>query len=111
MSRSAQRPVHSQRSPSAVAAADKPPNGDKPVAKPSGLHEFQDWYEYEQRLARPLMMKLPEFQRHGRLRHVINSKQFDLDLLDRLNQITTKIRDIGETREGQAFLASLCANS
>jgi aspartate carbamoyltransferase catalytic subunit len=109
MSRSAQRPVHSHAASEEGRTADKPTNGDKAAAKPSGLHEFQDWYEYEQRLSRPLMMKLPEFQRQGRLRHVINSKQFDLDLLDRLNQITTKMREIGETREGQSFLAGLLA--
>lgn len=71
------------------------------------LREFQDWHEYERRLDRPVMMKLAEFQRDARLRHVIFSHQFNRNTLDRVSQITTKIREIGETREGLAFLAGL----
>jgi aspartate carbamoyltransferase len=71
------------------------------------LNEFQDWHGYEQRLRRSIMMKLPEFQRDGRLRHVIFSQQFDRDLLDRIGQITTKMREMGESREGLQVLADL----
>ena len=75
--------------------------------RPSGLHEYQDWYEYERRLQRPIMMKLPDFQRDERLRHVIFAQQFDRGLLERLGQVATKMRELGETRKGQAFLAEL----
>jgi aspartate carbamoyltransferase len=79
-------------------------------APPRGLEEFQDWHDYERRLDRPIMMKLPEFQRGERLRHVIFSQQFDRGLLDRLGQITTKVRAIGETRAGMHFLGDLLSH-
>jgi aspartate carbamoyltransferase len=84
----------------------------KPHAKPAdgssgGLEEFQDWHEYERRLDRPIMMKLPEFQRGERLRHIIFSQQFDRGLLDRLGQLSTKMREIGETKGGKHFLGDL----
>src|SRR5262249_42812332 len=87
-----------------------------PVVKPTdpaprgGLEEFQDWHEYERRLDRPIMMKLPEFQRGERLRHIIFSQQFDRGLLDRLGQITTKVRAIGEIRSGMHFLRDLLSH-
>jgi aspartate carbamoyltransferase len=71
------------------------------------LREFQDWHEYERRLERPMMTKLAEFQRNERVRHVIFSQQFNRGSLERLAQITTKMRAIGETREGLAFLSEL----
>ncbi len=76
-------------------------------AGPSG---YGDWYEYETRLQRPLVMKLTDFRRNDRLRHVIFSRQFDIPLLDRIAQIATKMREIGETREGLRFLASLLSH-
>jgi aspartate carbamoyltransferase catalytic subunit len=86
----------------------KPPAELKAKAtKPRGLQEFMDWYEYERRLNRPLQAKLPEFIRNDRIRHVIFSQQFDRDLLDRLCQVTTKMREIGDTREGMLFLSEL----
>ena len=71
------------------------------------LREYQDWFEYERRLERPMEMKLAEFQRNERIRHVIFSQQFKRSSLDRIAQITTKMRDIGESREGLAFLSKL----
>jgi aspartate carbamoyltransferase catalytic subunit len=82
--------------------ADTPPRG--------GLEEFQDWHDYERRLDRPIMTKLPEFQVGERLRHIIFSQQFDRGLLDRIGQITTKMRAIGETRPGMHFLRDLLAH-
>jgi aspartate carbamoyltransferase catalytic subunit len=88
--------------------APKPTNSPQPK-EPTvhGLREYQDWYEYEHRLQRPMMMKLPEFLRDERVRHVIFSQQFDRGILERLGQITTKMREIGESRDGLAFLAQL----
>src|SRR5437879_2411541 len=56
----------------------------------SDLREYGDWHEYEHRLGRPLMMKLPEFERNERLRHVIFSRQFTRQTLDRICQIAAK---------------------
>ncbi len=85
-----------------LAKAAKPVEGSS-----GGLDEFQDWHEYERRLDRPIMMKLAEFQRGERLRHIIFSQQFDRGLLERLGQLTTKMREIGETRGGKHFLGDL----
>jgi aspartate carbamoyltransferase catalytic subunit len=88
----------------------------KPAPKPAeapprgGLEEFQDWHDYERRLDRPIMMKLPEFQRGERLRHIIFSQQFDRGLLDRIGQVATKMRAIGETRSGMHFLRDLLSH-
>jgi aspartate carbamoyltransferase len=90
------------------------PPAPRPEAEPRpaephahDLREFQDWHEYERRLERPMMTKLAEFQRNERVRHVIFSQQFNRGFLERLAQITTKMRAIGETREGLAFLSEL----
>jgi aspartate carbamoyltransferase len=84
----------------------------KPAEAPprAGLDEFQDWYKYERRLDRPVMMKLPEFQHGERLRHIIFAQQFDRGLLDRLGQITTKMRAIGDTKKGMLFLRELLSH-
>ncbi|MBY0460804.1 MAG: hypothetical protein K2V38_26080, partial [Gemmataceae bacterium] len=89
--------------PSAADAAEPPTN----LTPGADLSEYQDWHEYEGRIARPAMMKLPELARDRRLRHVIFSQQFDRSTLDLLCQVTTKLREIGETRDGQDFLARL----
>jgi aspartate carbamoyltransferase len=85
------------------AAPPKKPGPGRAVS----LSEFQDWADFEQRLGRPAQMKLPEFQRDERLRHVIFSQQFDRNLLERLGQITSKMRELGESREGLQFLSEL----
>lgn len=73
----------------------------------AALDAYQDWHAYEQRLHRATMAKLPELQRDERLRHVIFAQQFDRPLLERIGQLTTKMREIGESREGQQFLSEL----
>lgn len=85
-----------------------PPPPEPPPARPvfGDLRDYQDWDEYARRIDRPLMMKLPEFSRDNRLRHIISSHQFDRPILDRLCQVATKMREIGETRDGLDFLAS-----
>jgi aspartate carbamoyltransferase len=100
--------------PAAPAAPAVPPSANhrhppagKPLARAASLSEFQDWSDFEQRLDRPIMAKLPELQRDDRLRHVIFSQQFDRPLLERIGQITTKMREIGESREGLHFLGEL----
>jgi aspartate carbamoyltransferase len=97
--------AHNKPAPKPVA-----PNGSKPPAPPGGLDEFQDWHDYERRLDRPIMMKLPEFQRGERLRHIIFSQQFDRGLLERLAQVTTKMREIGESKKGAHFLRDLLSH-
>ena len=98
------RSVHD--APSAKHPAP-PPLAKKSAGRPANLDEFQDWAAFEQRLQRSIMSKLPELQRDDRLRHVIFSQQFDRPLLERIGQITTKMRELGESREGLQFLAEL----
>src|SRR5690349_3541231 len=109
MGRGAMQRANGHKKPTKKPAPAPPP---KPAEAPprGGLEEFQDWHDYERRLDRPIMMKLPEFQRGERLRHVIFSQQFDRGLLERLGQITTKMRDIGETRGGMHFLRELLSH-
>jgi aspartate carbamoyltransferase len=85
-----------------------PPFAPKPAAaRAVSLEEFQDWAAFEQRLKRPMMAKLPEFQRDDRLRHIIFSEQFNRTLLERIGELTTKMREIGESREGLQILSEL----
>ena len=84
------------------------PEARKPsLSRPVTLDAYQDWHEYEQRLNRPTMAKLPELHRDERLRHVIFAQQFDRPLLERLGQLTTKVREIHGTPDGQQFLYEL----
>lgn len=66
-----------------------------------------DMHEYESRLARPMMMKLPELQSHERLKHVIFAGQFDRGLLEHLESIADMIRNFAKTKDGSKFLAGL----
>jgi aspartate carbamoyltransferase len=88
-------------------AAPSVPAKNPAPSRPMTLDAYQDWHEYEQRLYRPTMAKLPELQRDERLRHVIFAQQFDRPLLERIGELTTKMREIGESRDGQHFLAEL----
>src|SRR6476659_1957460 len=86
------------RKPAAKPAKQKkpapgpPPEPTPPPALGTDLGEYQDWHEYQSRLDRPVMMKIPEFEQNGRLRHVIFSRQFTRNTLDRIYQVTSKLR-------------------
>lgn len=67
----------------------------------------RDLYLYESRLSRPIRMKIPELERGGRLRHVIFSGQFDVELLEELAGIADMIRMLSKHRRGQDFLINL----
>ncbi len=62
---------------------------------------------YESRLQRPVRMKSPEFERNGRIRHVIFSGQFTAPFLDELGGIADMIRILSKSRAGQDFLINL----
>jgi aspartate carbamoyltransferase len=67
----------------------------------------RDLLFYESRLQRPVRMKTPEFERNGRIRHVIFSGQFSAAFLDELAGIADMIRILSKGREGQDFLINL----
>lgn len=62
---------------------------------------------YRERIERPPQLKVPEFAREGRLRHVIFSGQFPVDLLEDLASTADKIRLLSRSRTGQDFLLNL----
>lgn len=62
---------------------------------------------YQARIDRPTAVKIPEFAREERLRHVIFSGQFSVDLLEDLAGTADKIRGLSKSRPGQDFLLSL----
>ena len=66
-----------------------------------------DLLHYQSRIQRPIKMKLPELQRDERLRHVIFSGQFSVDMLEDLAGTADKIRVLSKNRSGQDFLINL----
>jgi aspartate carbamoyltransferase catalytic subunit len=66
-----------------------------------------DLLHYESRIQRPVRMKIPEFERNERLRHVIFSGQFSVDMLEDLAGTADKIRALSKMRGGQDFLIRL----
>ncbi len=59
-----------------------------------------DFSVFEARKNRPIRMKTPDFERGGRLKHVIFASQFDRALLERLGQSADMIREISRSRDG-----------
>jgi aspartate carbamoyltransferase len=66
-----------------------------------------DLLAYQSRLERPERLKVAELQRNDRLRHVILSSQFSVDLLEELAGIADMIRMLSKFRSGQDFLIRL----
>ncbi len=55
-----------------------------PTMKRPKTQDERDLLLYESRLQRPVRMKTPEFERNGRIRHVIFSGQFSVPFLEEL---------------------------
>jgi len=66
-----------------------------------------DLLAYDARLARPERVKIAELQRDERLRHVIFSGQYSVELLEELCTIADNIRLLSKSRDGQDFLLNL----
>ncbi|VAX37593.1 Aspartate carbamoyltransferase [hydrothermal vent metagenome] len=67
-------------------------------------------YDYERRLNRPMRMKNVEFNREGRLKHVIFSQQFDPQRLSKLFSYADKIRTLAHDKKGCDQLRSLLSH-
>src|SRR5687768_14173520 len=78
-----------------------------PIMKRAKTQDERDLLLYESRLQRPVRMKAPEFERNGRIRHVIFSGQFSMQLLEELGGIADMIRILSKSRAGQDFLINL----
>jgi aspartate carbamoyltransferase catalytic subunit len=78
-----------------------------PTMKRPKTQDERDLALYDDRLQRPVRMKVPEFQRADRLRHVIFSGQFAVPFLEELAEIADMIRLLSKSRGGQDFLINL----
>ena len=78
-----------------------------PTMKRPKTQDDRDLAFYESRLQRPVRMKVPEFLRGDRLRHVIFSGQFSVTFLEELAEIADMIRMLSKSRAGQDFLINL----
>ena len=78
-----------------------------PTMQRPKTQDERDLVLYESRLQRPVRMKSPEFERNGRIRHVIFSGQFTAPFLDELGGIADMIRILSKSRAGQDFLINL----
>ncbi|HEX6963722.1 MAG TPA: hypothetical protein VF175_17780 [Lacipirellula sp.] len=67
----------------------------------------RDLLLYQARIDRPIPQKVPEFSRDERLRHVIFSRQFSVNLLEDLAATADQIRGLSKSRTGQDFLINL----
>lgn len=81
-----------------------PPEEPQP---PQRTQDELDLLLYQSRIDRPIPQKLPEFSRDERLRHIIFSRQFSVDLLEDLASTADKIRGLSKARAGQDFLINL----
>jgi len=73
----------------------------------ASTQDERDLALYKLRFERPPQLKVAEFSREGRLRHVIFSGQFPVDLLEDLATTADKIRLLSRSRAGQDFLLKL----
>ena len=77
------------------------------MSQPPPTQDELDLLYYQQRIERPVRMKLPELERNERLRHVIFSGQFSVGMLEDLASTADKIRVLSKIRSGQDFLINL----
>lgn len=77
---------------------------------PQPSQDELDLLHYQARIERPVAAKIPEFSRDERLRHVIFSRQFSVDLLEDLASTADMIRALSKARGGQDFLIRLLSH-
>ncbi|MEX2171452.1 MAG: hypothetical protein WD851_19190 [Pirellulales bacterium] len=87
--------------------SDMPSADERAAQEEHRTQDDRDLLLYETRLSRPIRMKIPEFERGDRLRHVIFSGQFSVELLEELAGIADMIRLLSKHRGGQDFLINL----
>lgn len=66
-----------------------------------------DFSDYESRLARPINVKIPDFQYGERLNHIVFADQFTKSTLQRLGRSADRIRLLAKSNEGSRFLNEL----
>ncbi len=71
------------------------------------MNEFS---EFQSRLQRPLDVKLSDFQRNERLKHLIFAAQLTPALLEKLRKMADMIRQLSRTRDGNLRLKHMLAH-
>lgn len=69
-----------------------------------------DLSDFSARQNRPLRMKTDEFQRDGRLRHLIFASQLERPFLDRFKKLADMIRQLSKTKQGSDRLRDLLSH-
>ena len=69
-----------------------------------------DLSDFDRRLSRPVRMRANEFQRDGRLKHVLFSAQFSRELLERLCRMADMIRELAKSKQGSDQLRNLLSH-
>lgn len=72
-----------------------------------GVKAIEDFNEFRGLLSRPVDLKNREFQRHGRLKHLINGSQLTPDLLEKLFRFANMIRRMAKDERGNQKLKEL----
>lgn len=71
---------------------------------------MQEFVEYQSRIERPMRPKCEDFQRDGRLKHLILAAQLTPELLEKLRRMSDMIRRLARTREGNRQLKELLSH-
>lgn len=71
---------------------------------------MQEFEHFEPLLLRPIQEKNLEFQRHGRLKHLISASQLSRELLEKLCRSADLIRRLNRNAEGNRRLRELLAH-
>lgn len=69
-----------------------------------------DLSDYEWQLTRPVRMRANDFEREGRLKHVLFASQFNRQLLDKLCVMADKIRELSKSKQGSDDLRRLLSH-
>jgi aspartate carbamoyltransferase len=72
--------------------------------------ESNEFAQFGPQLFRPVEDKVHEFQRHGRLKHLIFASQLKLELLERIRRLADTIRRMARLRESNLRLRQLLAH-
>lgn len=71
---------------------------------------MQEFQEFQNKISRAMRPRCEDFQRDGRLRHLILAAQLTPELLEKLRRMSDMIRRMARTREGNRRLKDLLAH-
>lgn len=71
---------------------------------------MQEFQQFRNQIDRPMRPKCEDFQRDGRLKHLILAAQLTPELLEKLRRMSDMIRRLARTREGNRRLKDLLSH-